>query len=326
MNLHLSNNEQIGFNVEKEYLNRSINYDEEIIEITTNLEKHFGNGFYKEIYFEGVRIGFGSAILRNHIYLNFESDVETVEMHFALRGRSISETDKFDKRASFLPNQHNIIYTNGISGNIQLECAYYQRFEINLTTIFFNRFFPEGCQLADKFRDFIEKRESGLLFNNHSSINHKMYELIYDIMNCQRQGIYKRIFLEAKVIELLLIQLEQLSDKSFKGSKIKKVEGDKIHAVREFILQNLDSDYSLIELAHMVGTNEFILKKGFKELFGTTVFSFWNDAKMEHAKKLLIESDLNVSEVAGMIGYKNQRHFSSAFKKKFGMLPSLYKK
>ncbi|MDR2270190.1 MAG: AraC family transcriptional regulator [Sphingobacterium sp.] len=326
MDLRLNNNEQDRILAEKEFAGKHLVYEEGITEVTTSLEEFFGNGFYREIYFDGVRIGFGNSMIRNAIQLDFENDVEMVEMHFALRGKSISATDRFDKGTSFLPNQHNIIYTNGISGNMKLECAHYQRCEVNLNPLFFKKFFPQDSQLMDKFREEIEKGTSRLLSPCHNPMSHKMYELIYEIMNCQRRGVFKRIFLEAKVIELLLLQLEQFSDDREVRCVIKKREEDKVHAVREFILQNLDANHSLIELAHQVGTNEFVLKKGFKSLFGTTVFSFWNDAKMEQAKKLLIESDLNISEVADLIGYKNQRHFSSAFKKKFGMLPSIYKK
>ena len=78
-------------------------------------------------------------------------------------------------------------------------------------------------------------------------------------------------------------------------------------------------------MAQYVGTNEFTLKKGFKELFGTTVFNFWNDAKMAEAKKMLLNGSMNVSEVSDLVGYKNPRHFSAAFKRKYGMIPSTLK-
>lgn len=83
---------------------------------------------------------------------------------------------------------------------------------------------------------------------------------------------------------------------------------------------------SLVDLAHQAGTNEFILKKGFKELFGTTVFGFWNDAKMEQAKLLLTEQSMNVGEVSHYIGYKNQRPVQPHLKRSSGVLPSRYKK
>ena len=130
------------------------------------------------------------------------------------------------------------------------------------------------------------------------------------------------MFLEAKVIELLLLQMEQFSEEPVHSITLKKKDIEKIYAVREFILKNFDASCSLIDLAHQAGTNDFILKKGFRELFGTTFFAFWNDAKMEQAKQMLTGQDMSIGEVAHISGYKNPRHFSAAFKRKFGVLPS----
>jgi len=73
-------------------------------------------------------------------------------------------------------------------------------------------------------------------------------------------------------------------------------------------------------------TNEFTLKKGFKEVFGTTVFGFWNELKMQESKNLLLEHKLTVAEVSEKIGYKNPQHFSTAFKQYFGISPSRLKR
>lgn len=325
MNLRLYDNERNSTLIEKEYPDWFLSSEEGITESTTYLEEYFGKGFYREIYFEGVHIGFGNVLLRNAVRLNFESDFETIEMHFTLKGTSTT-TDLSGQAISFAPHQHNIIYANGICGEMHWESEQFQLCEINLAPEFFKRFLPQGNHLFDTFRNAIEKGNSGLLTQYNHLISHKMYQIVDEIINCQRQGIFKRMFLESKVIELLLLQLEQFSDDTSLYSSVKKSDVDKIYAVREFILQNLDAACSLIDLAHKMGTNEFILKKGFKELFGTTVFGFWSDAKMEQAKLLLTEQDMTIGEVSHLVGYKNQRHFSAAFKRKFGVLPSHYKK
>ncbi|MDR7129566.1 AraC-like DNA-binding protein [Algoriphagus sp. 4150] len=326
MHLRLYDNDGDKIFFEKEYPDRFLTHGEGIKESITYHEQLVGSGFYKEIYFEGVHIGFGNTVLKRKILLNFESDIETIEMHFALKGKSTATTGIFDKSISFVPNRHNIIYANGICGKMQWESEEFRLCEINLTPFFFKKFLPQDHQLFETFRNTIEKGNSGLLHQDHRRISHQMYRIIDEIMGCERTGIFKRMFLEAKVIELLLLQLEQFSDDSFSHSTLKKPDVDKIYAVREFILQNLDATCSLIDLAHLVGTNDFILKKGFKELFGTTVFGFWSDAKMDQAKQLLMGENMNVGEVSQRIGYKNQRHFSAAFKRKFGILPSHFKK
>ncbi|MEE9362234.1 MAG: helix-turn-helix domain-containing protein [Cellulophaga sp.] len=46
---------------------------------------------------------------------------------------------------------------------------------------------------------------------------------------------------------------------------------------------------------------------------------------MEEAKKMLLEQNLSINEISDRIGYKNPQHFSTAFKRKFGMIPSRIK-
>jgi AraC-like DNA-binding protein len=153
-----------------------------------------------------------------------------------------------------------------------------------------------------------------------------MLFIIREILDSQRQGAFKKMFIEAKVIELLMLQLEQVSDHHCDTfCSLKKADIEKMYQAKEIILNNLAIPCSLINIAQQVGTNEFTLKKGFKEIFGTTVFGFWNDVKMQEAKRLLLENSITVSEVSEQIGYKNPQHFSTAFKKYFGMSPSRLK-
>ncbi|MNC84149.1 DNA-binding transcriptional regulator AraC [compost metagenome] len=46
---------------------------------------------------------------------------------------------------------------------------------------------------------------------------------------------------------------------------------------------------------------------------------------MNHAQRLLLQSNLMVYEIADRVGYNNARHFSDMFKKQFGKLPQEYK-
>jgi len=282
-------------------------------------------GYYQEIYFDGMHIGYGNAVFSDKVLLNFESDFETVEMHFALKGKSKVFSEHFDQKVGFEANQHNIVYANQMRGKMQWESSGNEICEINFDPKLFKRFLPEESVLFEQFQQAIDKGNSGKLNPDNSHISHQMYQLIQEIMQCNRKGTFKKMFLEAKVIELLLLQFEQLGEAKPNNTSLKKSDIDKIYAVREYIIRNLDTTCSLINLALHVGTNEFTLKKGFKELFGTTVFGFWNDAKMEQAKVMLTEQQMSVGEVSCHTGYKNQRHFSAAFKRKYGILPSQLK-
>lgn len=322
MTLRLYDQDMTNLLIEKEYTDT----ESIVSECVTELNQPFGKGYYHEIYFENVHIGYGNALLSDKVLFHFESDFETVEMHFALKGKNTANAQHFSREIGFTGHQHNIIYANQLHGKMEWDCEELQLLEINLSPNFFKRYLPEDSGLLNHFRNAIDKQCSGLIMPHHNRISYKMYQLIDEIMNCNRKGLFKKMFLEAKVIELLLLQLEQFCDHSHRSAPIAKTEIEKMYAVKEYILMNLNETCSLIDLAHLVGTNEFSLKKGFKELFGTTVFGFWNDAKMEQAKKMLFEEQMNVSEVSDSIGYKNPRHFSAAFKRKYGIVPSQLKK
>jgi len=83
---------------------------------------------------------------------------------------------------------------------------------------------------------------------------------------------------------------------------------------------------SLLTLAHRVGLNDFKLKRGFREVYQTTVFGYVRMLRMEKALSLLEAGEMNVGEVASATGYSNFGHFSEAFRKRFGVSPRDFKK
>lgn len=96
--------------------------------------------------------------------------------------------------------------------------------------------------------------------------------------------------------------------------------------VKKYIDENIDSNKTLSQLALFAGLNEFILKKGFKQMYDQTVFTYWNNEKMRRAKEQLKNSDISIKAIAINLGFKDSRYFSTAFKRTFGIRPSEYRK
>jgi len=280
-------------------------------------------GSYKEVFFEGVHIGYGDFKLPRTTLLHFDTDMETIEMHFALEGRARAHSKEFSKEAGFKTNQHNLIYAREFKGAIEW-CGEQDMkvFEVNLWPSFFEKYLPDGG-LFDLFRENIKKKQASFLTPHNYPITPQMMTLIHQIINCNRAGHFKRMFLESHVIELLMLQLEQIDNHNCDVfCAANKHHQEKLYAVREILSQQFSGDFTLNSLAQQVGTNEFTLKKGFKELFGTSVFGYWHQLKMEEARTLLTEGIMNVSEVSERVGYKNPQHFSTAFKRYYGCSPS----
>lgn len=89
---------------------------------------------------------------------------------------------------------------------------------------------------------------------------------------------------------------------------------------RALLLQDLSTPPTIAELAKAVGMNQCKLKKTFKDHFGSTIYALFQKTRMTSAQRLL--QNHNVTETAMMLGYSNVSHFSAAFSRQFGNLPS----
>lgn len=309
----------------------SRNYQEKasaVEERVTRLDSVFGKGEYREMFFEGIHIGYGDLFLRSTTLLQFETDFETVEMHFDLLGSSqASFVEPGTIAYEFGANSHNIIYVPGTRGNMLFTDKGSKILEINIRPQVFLRYIPEQAQ--ESFLLFVKRIRSqthALISDHNMPITPDMHMIIQEIMDCQKAGMYKRMFLESKVIELLMLQMEQIAQHDCEVfCSLRKKDYEKIHYAKEIVLARMDNPCSLVDLAKLAGTNQFTLKKGFKELFGVSVFGMISDLKMEKAKQLLLDKEQSITEVSEAVGYKNATHFTTAFKRKFGVTPGKYK-
>lgn len=101
----------------------------------------------------------------------------------------------------------------------------------------------------------------------------------------------------------------------------------KLREGHDIIINNLDKELpSIKDFALQLGTNEFKLKYGFKELYGTTVYRFLVQERLRKAKMLTQYSDIPLKSIAHMTGFKSIPHFSRTFKKRYGYAPSALRK
>jgi AraC-like DNA-binding protein len=151
---------------------------------------------------------------------------------------------------------------------------------------------------------------------------------LQQILHCPYQGFTQRMFLESKVWELMSLLLEQeaeihLSKQQFIALKPDDV--DRIHHAKDILLQNLQNPPSLAQLARQVGLNECTLKRGFRQVFGTTAFGYLHHYRLEYARQLLITGEMTVAQVAQSIGFA-RNYFTKAFCQKFDCTPGAYRR
>jgi transcriptional regulator GlxA family with amidase domain len=103
--------------------------------------------------------------------------------------------------------------------------------------------------------------------------------------------------------------------------ELTKEEGQRIYAVKTYILNHLEQPFTVRQLAQKAALGEQKFKEAFYLLLEMTVGEYIHEARMKLGKFLLKQSDKSIKEIAGICGYKKARNFSSAYKKFFGMSP-----
>ncbi len=93
---------------------------------------------------------------------------------------------------------------------------------------------------------------------------------------------------------------------------------------RDRLLMDLSAPPTIAALARESGLNQLKLKRGFKILFGTSIYALFLCERMNRARQLL--RDHNVGETAHLLGYSNVSHFGKAFHRQFGVLPGQARK
>ena len=202
-----------------------------------------------------------------------------------------------------------------------------QRFvgvDIHMPPSLLATFFPtEGGEIPSEFSLLAKGDDWQTML--HPKKSAAVNSVTEQIINCPYQGITKRMYLQVRVLELIRLQLTPIiTDRGGLQPQPRFRAGtvERIYQPREILLSRLANPPSLLELAQLVGVSDRTLQRGFQRLFGTTVFGYLTDRRMEQAKRWLREGNCTVLQVAIMTGYSNPTHFSVAFKRKFGISSS----
>lgn len=193
------------------------------------------------------------------------------------------------------------------------------------STLHLSQFVKPGKQ-NDTLTNDILKFSHPSSFSKIFSLCAKTRMVLEALLNHSYTDSLENIYINAQTQMLLLYTLEcMVGDKDIDTFECKflanEADREKIIKAREVLIQHIGEPITIKELSRKVAINECYLKKGFKELFGTTIFDFYQSQRMEHARYLLYEKGLSVTEVSIMLGYSSISHFSTAFKKHTGLKP-----
>jgi AraC-like DNA-binding protein len=149
-----------------------------------------------------------------------------------------------------------------------------------------------------------------------------MKEIINQILDCPYDEATRQFYFDLKVRELLYQLLETSFKKNPSQQYFTPFEIARIHEARDILETYISKKPpSIRSLSKKVALNEYKLKTGFKQYFNTSIFDWLIDRKMQHAKHLILTTNLPIKEICAMVGYPRTTNFITAFRRRFGMTP-----
>lgn len=175
------------------------------------------------------------------------------------------------------------------------------------------------CEVLLKQNESHILRDVGDAFSRSSKGVANLRFIAEKILHCPFEGNLANSYMHCKGMEFLLECLN--SQFTLCKGQPQTAAKAKIDEAWQLLLSRLDAPPTISSIAQRVGISESSLKRSFREIYGTSIFSLFQQYRMTEAKKLLENGYHNVTEVAFKLGYSNSGHFSRAFCKHFGISP-----
>ncbi|ACU63115.1 helix-turn-helix domain-containing protein [Chitinophaga pinensis] len=152
-----------------------------------------------------------------------------------------------------------------------------------------------------------------------------LQKIVDEMLAAGVEDTFKLFFLRIKAEELicrLLMELEKRDEQQLYALNGRDVA--MMYKVKEQLLAQLDTPPVIKELALSAGMSPTKLKRLFKQIFGDSIFSYYQAFRMREAAILLKDEKLSVSDVGYQLGFTNLSHFSRVFQEHMGMKPKQY--
>ena len=287
-------------------------------------------GIITDIMLNGIHLVSRDLTIENKSYsIEVEHDFSFVKLHFEIEGDNEYCPENSSEKGIYIPQGHyNLFYLPVIKGVLNYKTQKRKTLEITFTEDYLEQlFYPNLKTTIPLLAEAIANKTVYTMWDSSKSISPKLYILIEDVIQCKYTGNIKKAYLESKVVEILsyLFTIINEEENTKISEDLSSQDYIKIIEVEKILKAQFKEKHTLSSIAAQVGLNDFKLKKQFKIVFNTTVFNYLAQLRMEYAKQLIAEKEYSVALVSEELGYKNPQHFTVAFKKVFGYLPSKLK-
>jgi AraC family transcriptional activator of pyochelin receptor len=268
-----------------------------------------------------------------HLRSGFETDLQVndfqdnshVSLHFQLSGYSEASISGLRSGLAMKGGRFNLFNcVDPVSTFLFPRQEGYEYLCVGLKPDFFNQILQQCGKDYDGLLSKSIGRKPFSLFEVSRATDHWQWNTLQLLQNPPVADSLKSAYIKAKVEELTLLSLGVFGKDNVAG-KLGRHEESRLYQLKEYLDLYYLTAFSLEELGKRFLLNEFKLKGGFRKLFGTTVFGYVQQKRMEYARQLLEAGGTSVQEVATITGYESDASFIRAFKAFYGVSPGKLK-
>ncbi|MFD0794387.1 helix-turn-helix transcriptional regulator [Mucilaginibacter litoreus] len=282
------------------------------------IPEKFGKGYCAGYVFnEHIRMIISDYELNaDVIVVNPDVDVARKTIFFKFQNIFPTAEQALDQNPSVLIATSRIntdeiiaIHTNAATINIEVDAGY------------LNKLF-DNTSKSPVLESLLQNTQP-LLFEQ--VIYPSLQNTVDEIMTEPAGEAFKLFFLRIKAEELicrLLMELEKREEKSLYPLNSRDIQA--IYKVKEQLIKNIYTPPNIKELTIFAGMSPTKLKRLFRQIFGNSIFNYYQELRMKEAALLLKEGKLSVSETGYKMGFTNLSHFSRVFEHHIGIKPKKY--
>ncbi len=293
---------------------------------TVTAKAGFGNMLFHHFAGDGFDIWYSNYLITHDAKVTASGNLATLELHILFQNKLITYWEGIGELV-LREKQFEMSYMPFICNTAEFTGdKVYQTFDFHFTKEYLQQFAPYYPALST-FLEKVEQKIPARLFGTQQFLSPEMITLVNSILHYNFSGTMASHYFESAVMQLLIIVLERsLVNVTDAGKKFSAYDIENVYEAKEIILANLGKRYSIKELAKKVGINQVKLQHCFKHLFGTTIYSYAQNVRLEYSKQLLKDQQYNMQDIAMMVGYFDASNFTVAFKKCFGYTPEWWRR
>ncbi|WDV46493.1 AraC family transcriptional regulator [Clostridiaceae bacterium M8S5] len=181
--------------------------------------------------------------------------------------------------------------------------------------------------LKSKYPNEYENPLNAFASVNGSTNFPELVFLLNQIKNYKLNGIAAKLYYESKVAETIsiIVQKTKKIKPIYTSKSISNEDMESLRSVTSYIDDHFGYNIHLDHLAKIACMGKTKLKYTFKKAHKCTVHEYILNKRMSQAEHLLTNTNLSISQIAQVVGYKKASNFSEIFRKNTGILPSKYR-